>query len=539
MERARTVFTVTLTILVLALGTLLGLGIWYRYDVTNYNHQIKQAEKSIALSDYNRAIDRYKRAIELNPRRKDAYEQLAKLYVSMEQKELARETLEEGVRSGNFPLRDLIVQLGLEESEPEREHPPISAPVQAEAVQLTPPPGSTGDLNTGTFLLLKNNTYGSYVRQGRIVTSAREDTGEMLVRVSLPEASLWFDVAAGVLAPGEDSLPTRASAVNLAGLLGGEGQVTMEQLRSLGAEDMALEQDSQRGWLLTFTLEQCRVNTAADSQGNVAPYAWNRIELPISARQNVGSTEIYPVPQPSVQSDPVPPPAPDTQQSQPGEDKEREYMVSGKIVDEENAAILWEVEIQVLENVSGYPLVLRSSTGVFGTFSFSVKPGDYILTCDHVGYDFKPYHLHIEDGDITGVVLKLQSLKAEGQIKLTLEWDAQSGTDLDSCLEGQNGDGSRVSISYQNTTCYLNGDLAAQLVGDQQMGGPEVITLFDVSGTYEYRIKKYSGDASIQEALPRVTVQPISGSPYTITCENGAEEEWLVLTIQDGEIYQN
>lgn len=73
------------------------LGVFFFFQYTNsYEYHLKLAQKYLLEEDYEQAIAEYEIAISIDPTQKDAYAELAELYIELEEYEDAIEILEEG-----------------------------------------------------------------------------------------------------------------------------------------------------------------------------------------------------------------------------------------------------------------------------------------------------------------------------------------------------------------------------------------------------------------------------------------------------------
>ena len=77
-----------------------------------YARQLSLAQKYLDELDYDQAIAAYKAAIEIDPKKPDAYEALAELYVEMESPEEALEVLQEGIdETGDEKLEKFFAEV--------------------------------------------------------------------------------------------------------------------------------------------------------------------------------------------------------------------------------------------------------------------------------------------------------------------------------------------------------------------------------------------------------------------------------------------
>ena len=81
-----------------------------------------------------------------------------------------------------------------------------------------------------------------------------------------------------------------------------------------------------------------------------------------------------------------------------------------------------------------------------------------------------------------------------------------------------------------------NGQTIAELDVDDTDGyGPETTTLYDINGTYEFRVVDFTGSGTMSSSGAVVQVYtPDSSSPVEIPICGGLENGWLVCRIDHG-----
>ncbi len=129
---------------------------------------------------------------------------------------------------------------------------------------------------------------------------------------------------------------------------------------------------------------------------------------------------------------------------------------------------------------------------------------------------------------ITGVDTQLEVDSST----ITLTW-GEDPADLDSHLFGPNVDGTRFHILYSNPTETVAGVTLFLDVDDTTSFGPEVTTFpsFPLSGSYEFFVKRFSGDSTIQASPARVELN-LQGENFVFTPPQGVPTDcWHVFNI--------
>ncbi len=76
-----------------------------------YDRQLSLGQRHLDELDYDRAIAAYRAAIEIDPKKPDAYEAMAEVYMEMEEPEKAMEVLQEGIdETGDKKLEKLLAE---------------------------------------------------------------------------------------------------------------------------------------------------------------------------------------------------------------------------------------------------------------------------------------------------------------------------------------------------------------------------------------------------------------------------------------------
>ena len=118
-----------------------------------------------------------------------------------------------------------------------------------------------------------------------------------------------------------------------------------------------------------------------------------------------------------------------------------------------------------------------------------------------------------------------------------LSWGG-SPSDLDSYLVGTASDGSYVNVNYEHMTATnASGAKVAELdVDDTSAYGPETITVYDVSGSYEFYVDDFTNSGMISSSGATVKIYIGSSLYTTVTIPAGIRDQWHVCTVNNGEV---
>ena len=94
-KRKSLLIGITVIGVLICVMTMLVVFLFYQYT-KSYEYHLKLAQKYLLEEEYEQAIAEYEIAISIDPLQKEAYEELAEIYVELEEYELAIEILEEG-----------------------------------------------------------------------------------------------------------------------------------------------------------------------------------------------------------------------------------------------------------------------------------------------------------------------------------------------------------------------------------------------------------------------------------------------------------
>ncbi len=181
-------------------------------------------------------------------------------------------------------------------------------------------------------------------------------------------------------------------------------------------------------------------------------------------------------------------------------------------------------------------IVMQIEGGADGSYSIAELPaGNYTVQVDAEGY-IRSYFtiVSVADQTVTGQNFSLSPTLQEGETRIVLTW-REDPSDLDSHLEGPDGNGGRFHVFYGNPD---EGDV--MLDNDVTEGyGPETITITrQQEGEYVYYVYNFSGNADAL-STSGATVSVYRGSQLIQTFEvplSGTGLYWTVFTMNGTEI---
>lgn len=179
-------------------------------------------------------------------------------------------------------------------------------------------------------------------------------------------------------------------------------------------------------------------------------------------------------------------------------------------------------------------------TGSNGKYRIELQPGEYyveVIVEDEVvlGKEFELVNVD----EITKIDLPYNYARElrKGEIRVVLSWEDKNAN-FDHILEGTDGDGNYVFCSHSpfdpgNHQHYV-GDVLVIESGPEKDGGPEVVTVFDVEGYYEYTVTSSFG--YIYGAKVEVYTSD-SETPEVFECPDDLESDWwTVFVYENGKI---
>lgn len=525
MKKSNTVKIARIVLIVLFLAILVVAGVYLihqRVTDQNYRESINAAEQYIEDGDFELAIVSYQRAIERNPKNTEAYIGLSELYEDQDDYTNAITVLQNGYRAtGSRRLYLLLSDIQdryqsiLAQGTPDRSDVVnISDGQESEKAQVQQESSNIA-WNAGFLDKLRSYNYGDYVRdygaatllqEDGYVVASYEEAGILCYYRNTVERSDLVDELRGE--PTENAMPEKVRVTHLEILFNNfEGLIGNARLRSLigSAVDMS---EANGDPAVTFEYRELIFVIAADADGNISGSdSWNEIEIP-NANSETDS------------------------ESDTGS-------ISGYVV---NA--LGEPLVGI--RISFTNLTDRSSkvddiqTGAAGAFSAELIPGDYEITVHASEKDEKyideTYRQTVtSDSNIVNIQIVI-GIRSEGLLRVVLEWGA-TPTDLDSYLTGT-CNGQNVNVYYGHSFSSGTGFEANLDVDDMNGYGPETVTfdgdLSNASLTYTVRDFLHTGTLGASGA--RVRIYWTDGSVFEETVPASAVNEWVVFTVDGGEL---
>lgn len=492
----RRIFLAAAALLALVLVVIAGAAAWRYARASRYQKQIRTATRYWQQEDYVNARVAFSAALKIDETKEDAYVGLVRVYHALGDDEKARLILEQGLRltPGRelYPLKSTLLD-NYFHVEPAAEKQPMDDPA--------------AELNTSLLNLLAGNSYDNYrARYG--IESCQADNASCQVRVTNLAATLYFtpteqqQVVVKDGKPIAELRPTWVMLDDVSLLFGGSRTVTMDELKALRVSGLTVEQDAEHGYVVCFTARDCEIRIACDAAGTVSAGAWNSIRPQSAEQENADGMAL-----------------------------------SGRVI---NAATGGGVNAAKLSFVSrnGSAGEMTIETDSYGRYEAALPAGDYRVTIRCTGFTEETFdctvssYLRQSEQNFT-----ITPTLGEGQIRIVLTWGS-TPRDLDSYLDGTTDSGVRVYTSFRSRTCVSNGQKLAELDVDDTDGyGPETTTLYDINGTYEFRVVDFTGSGTMSSSGAVVKVYtPDSSSPVEIPICGGLENGWLVCRIDHGAV---
>lgn len=498
-QKNRIIIAVALiAIVVIIAGTVAAL----LHDGDSYASKLESGYRYLEQGDFNNAILYFRQAIEMDESREDAYYGLYLTYMRAGQRENAVATLRVGVfKAQSAQLQELLVQMegGSTVEEPVIGQDTPQQATEEEEKYISPV------LNTDILTIFGSANYGDYcMRYQNAATSF--SGGQYTYRLDNLGATLYYfdtgsqrviDSARNV--PFSEFLPNEIRLDNVTGLFG-VSQLTFEKLKTIQGVSGA----EKKGNTITFTYGGCDVTIICDDDGMITSTCDNKI---------------VPTGKP-VEGD-------------------KKYVLSTTIVDATTNSPIMGASVKVFAGFSTFGDYEEGTTDSTGKVTVNIKEsGIYTVEVSKNGYITEKFEVQIMSNLVqTQKTFHLSPVLSGDAIRFVLTWGA-SPSDLDCHLKGTAGDGSDVYVNFTNMSdTNSSGQKIAELdVDDTSSFGPETVTLYDTTGSFDFFIDDYTDSGTISSSGATVKIYVGSTLYATVVIPAGIEDLWHVCTVNNGDI---
>lgn len=466
-----------------------------------YTAHLDEGYRYLQEGDFNNAILQFRMAIQEDSTGEEAYYGLYQAYLHSGQSDLAATTLRMGITSTQSNrLQDLLMQLDA------INNAPVVQPAVTPDADEVDNKDVVAILNVDLLNLFASASYGDYCVQygteagslsGGEYTRYLASIGATLVYANTSSERV-LDEARGV--PYNQYLPNEIRLDNVMNLFGGGRQITFDAIKRLsGISDAAMT-----GNTITFTHKGCEVTIVTTESGLVTYQSENHI-VPTGV----------------------------------GVEDEKEYILAATVLDATTGAPVSGAKVRVYEGYNTFGNAEEGTTDSTGKLNVDiVSSGTYTVVVEKDGYITETFEVFV----LSNVKETMKTfhisptISGEG-IRFVLTWGA-SPTDLDSYLVGTSGDGTNVNINFTNmSAANATGVCIAELdVDDTSSFGPETVTLYDTTGSYEFFVDDFTNSGSTSTSGATVKIYVGSTLYATVNITGGVTDVWHVCTVVDGVI---
>lgn len=498
-QRNRIIIAVALiAIVVIVAGTAAAL----LYDSDSYASKVEDGYRYLEQGDFNNAILYFHRAIEMDETREDAYYGLYLTYLRAGQRENAMATLRVGIfKTQSELLQEMLVQMegGNADDDPVQGQDTLQQPTEAEDKFVSPV------LNTDMLTLFGSASYGDYCMRyqnaptsfsGSQYTYRLDDLGATLLYYDTGSQRV-IDSSRNI--PFSEFLPNEIRLDNVTGLFG-ISELSFEKLKTIQGVSGAEKRDNT----ITFTYGGCEVTIICGADGMITSTCENRI---------------VPTGKP-VEGD-------------------KKYTLSTSIIDATTNTPIMGAKVKVFSGYSTFGDYEEGTTDSTGKVTINIKDsGMYTVEVSKDGYITEKFEVQIMSNLVeTQKTFHISPVMSGNVIRFVLSWGA-SPSDLDCHLTGTAGDGSDVNVCFANMSqTSSSGQTIAELdVDDTNSFGPETVTLYDTTGSYEFFIDDYTNSGTISSSGATVKIYVGSTLYATVMVPAGVDDLWHVCTVNNGVI---
>lgn len=495
--------TVILTVIVAGI-----LGIRFGIQTKAYEASIEKGNKYLQEEKYAEAIVQFTEAIEIEPKKEDAYISLVEIYILQERYDTAKNTIQIGLEmTESRELRWLLATvndaLGESQKEKEQTQNDLSGRERKDI-----------EWDTAFFQKIQEFTFSKFEKEyGFVKSSTQEGKGGLEVVHSGLQATFFYQntsdnqdiVDISRKKPKPEGMPTKIELKNLGYLFRNfTGKVSLQEIQMLIGKKIVPKKTANRSYI-TIDFDGCILKIETDKHGNiVSKNAWNEIEL-VNANKS----------------------------------KQDSGHLSGVIIDSvtgqgvDGARAVFEPQQSGIDEVS----IMSESDGVIEA---NLEEGKYEVTITAEGYIEESFSISVEKGEsYSGVQFTLSPELEGGSARIVLEWNDQP-KDLDSYLIGTTDRGTDFTLYYGNTTVSENGKEIANLDLDDVDGyGPETTTINNLNGVYKFVVSDFLKTGTMRQLGATVKVYLPGSSPMVIdisSAGNDIENTWEVFELDHGKL---
>lgn len=462
---------------------------------------VENGYRYLQEGDFNNAILQFRLAIEEDSTNEDAYYGLYQAYLHSGQNDLAATTLRMGITSTHSSkLQEMLEQLQA------IGNTTVDQPSGNAGADQLDNKDIVAILNVDLLNLFASATYGDYCVQygteagglnGGEYTRYLASIGATLVYYNSTSERV-LDASRGV--PYNQYLPNEIRLDNIMNLFGGGRQITFDQIRRLsGVSDAAMN-----GNAITFTHRGCEVRIICAESGVVTHGCENHI-IPTSTSL----------------------------------EEEKEFVLAATVLDATTGRPVTGAKIKVYEGYNTFGTPEEGDTDGSGKLNLNiVSSGTYTVVIEKEGYIKENFEVFIlSNVKETMKTFHLSPTISGDGIRFVLTWGA-SPSDLDSYLVGTAGDGTSVNVNFTNMSVSNaeNTCIAELDVDDINSFGPETVTLYDTTGSYEFYVDDFTDSGSTSTSGATVKIYVGSTLYATVSVPGGVTDMWHVCTVNNGQI---
>lgn len=492
----------------LLLGCLCGIGValMKNNSSSQYDKYISVAQQCYENADYETAVLKYKEAIESDKKNEQAYIGIAQSYKKLNDMKNAVSYLELGYKETGSPAIKKMLN----------SYQDILKNGEPLIYDVNDVLASSGGVTVKEDLLRVFSIYscGDY---DSVYTAAAASTDTEKQYEGLP---IIFSYPS---APTDEDMPLSVTLTSIDYLFNGFTKgVSYERLSQLDLSNLIFEySEIYDKNIVAFDADGCHVVIESDESGNiVSNMPWNVIIISDSSAKEEN--------------------AEDEEDSTPSEGTS---LLKGVAYNEGDNNVTQKVDIIIYNGSEPLEknICQQFDTGSNGKYRVELAPGKYYIEAliDEEVVCGKEFEI-VSEGDIQKLDLPYSVKRElrEGEIRVILSWD-DPNANLDHVLEGVNSQGTPVYCCHSGDPddCYHQHYYNDELVissGEEVVGGPEEITVYDLGGYYEYEVVSYYSSL----AGARVEVYTAgSDKPIVFECPSDyTDSHWSVFVYENGDV---
>lgn len=497
-KKSRNLLIVLSSLLVIVIGVIAFILINGHMVESQYTASISKAEEYVQAKNYEDAIVAYKEALEIDPDSEDAYVGLADTYIEMGDTVNAISIVNTGLaRIDSSKLRDTLNLLNSYEGETK---------------DLVAKDSDKISFNTSFEQKITTYTFEDFKDEFGAVQSATMDSDGYLevVHKGLNAVCYYKNTSdnkkildTSKKLPYQAGMPEKIQLKNLLLLFRNwEGYVSIDKLELLVGKNLSPVKEDDR-YVVEFDAGDYTMKVETDKDGKItSETAWNELTLKNANEESKGST-LAGVVTNAVTGDGV-----------------ANATLCFSLPDEKRTAV-------------------TATTSSNGTFSVELEPAKYEIIIRADGFEEETFEFEVKkDRNYSGEQFTISPELAAGTARIVLEWGAEP-VDLDSYLQGISGSGESINVSYFHKTAKSGDTVFAELDLDDTSGyGPETTTIYDLSGSYKFRVADFrrTGTMAARGATVKVYLPGESVTTITLDSSSGVEDLWDVCEINQGKL---